>query len=89
MKEWHNTVCLDFDGVIAKFGTEDAGEPVDGVNDLASIASDSMQGGMLKSIRAGLQLAEGRESYNNKLAFRQCPIAEVVKDLLVRLCNPT
>ena len=33
MKEWHNTVCLDFDGVIAKFGTEDAGEPVDGVFD--------------------------------------------------------
>ena len=32
-KTWANTVCLDFDGVIAKFGTEDAGEPVEGVFD--------------------------------------------------------
>ena len=29
-KEWYNTVCLDFDGVIAKFGTVDAGEVVPG-----------------------------------------------------------
>ena len=38
-----------------------------------------MQGGMLKSIRAGLQTSEGRESYNNKLAFRQRPFTEVPK----------
>ena len=29
-KSWHNTCCLDFDGVISKFGVEDAGEPVEG-----------------------------------------------------------
>lgn len=30
-KTWHNTVCLDFDGVIAEFGNEKAGQPVPGM----------------------------------------------------------
>ena len=29
-KSWHNTCCLDFDGVISKFGVPDADEPVEG-----------------------------------------------------------
>lgn len=29
-KDWHNTIALDFDGVICEFGTDKAGIPVEG-----------------------------------------------------------
>ncbi|MYE89060.1 hypothetical protein F4X33_08715 [Candidatus Poribacteria bacterium] len=32
-KQWSNTVCLDFDGVISEFGNEREGQLVEGVLD--------------------------------------------------------
>ena len=33
LKDWHNTICVDFDGVIAEFGNEREGDLVEGVVD--------------------------------------------------------
>ena len=33
LKDWHNTMCVDFDGVVAEFGNEREGQLVEGVVD--------------------------------------------------------
>lgn len=51
VKEWHNTVCLDFDGVISEFGNEREGQLVEGAIE-----------GMLALIDAGwfIEIFSGR-----------------------------
>ena len=49
-KTWHNTIAIDFDGVISQFGTESEGIPVEGAFDGMT---DLMDAGWYIEIHSG------------------------------------